>query len=285
MKLSVYTLACPEYTFEEAAASIAKHGIAGVEWRVGAVADEIKFDPRDPGRFWGSNRATLPVDNVEAAAKEVAKITAAHGLKASNLAGGPDPSALEAIRQQMAAAQTLGAPSIRVGAGKAGDDIAESFDAARKAWDQVEKVAQETGVKAVVEIHHGSLIPTPSAARRFVEGRDPKHVGLLYDPGNMTFEGYERPDYALAVIKPWLAHVHVKNARPFITGADECGCLRYKHIWCSLRTGMVPWAAVVASLRKIGYDGYLSLEDFNPETQAEEKLDDFAALFGQILGA
>jgi sugar phosphate isomerase/epimerase len=46
---------------------------------------------------------------------------------------------------------------------------------------------------------------------------------------------------------------------------------------------MVDWPAVVQALAKVGYQGFLSLEDFNPDTQAEEKLKDFADLFGKIL--
>jgi len=284
LKLSVYTLACPEYTFEQAAAKIAEVGIPAVEWRVAQVADKMKFDPRDPGRFWGANRATLPVADLEKKAREVAKITRDYGLEASFLAGGPCPSDLEEIRREMAAAQVLGAPAIRVGAADGGgDDLNAAFDAARKSWDAVERLAGQTGVKAVVETHHGTIVPTASAVRRFVEGRSPGRVGVLYDPGNMVWEGHERYDYALQLIRPWLAHVHVKNACPFVAGADEYQRLVWQYKWCALRAGVVDWPAVVEALARVGYEGCLSLEDFNPETQAEEKLVDFADLFGQIL--
>ena len=99
MQLSVYTLACPEYTFETAAAKLAELGIPAVEWRVAPVADEIVFDPRDPGRFWGANRATIPAADLEAGAQEAAKVTADHGLTVSFLAGGPRPIELEEIRR------------------------------------------------------------------------------------------------------------------------------------------------------------------------------------------
>ena len=285
MKLSVYTLACPEWTFEEAAAKIAGLGIPGVEWRVAPVAEKITFDPRDGGRFWGANRATIPADKVVEAARRVAKITADNGLTATFLAGGPQPTELDAIRRQMEAAQVLGAPAIRVGCGGSRtDDVNAAFDEARRSWDEVEKLAARTGVKAVVETHHGTLVPTASAVRRFVEGRDPAHVGVLWDPGNMVWEGHERYELGLPLIRPWLAHVHVKNARPYLEGADEMRRLRWSYRWCPLRNGLVDWPAAVAALRKVGYDGWLSLEDFNPETQAEEKLKDFADYFAGIIG-
>lgn len=285
MRLSVYTLACPEYTLDEAAASLTRHGIPAVEWRVAPVNPEIVFDPRDPGRFWGSNRATLPVADLENAAREAARITAHHGLEVSFLAGAPAPQDLDAVARQMAAAQVLGAPAIRVSPG--GDaqaaDLSAAFDEARRSWDGVEELAGRMGVRAVVEMHHFTLVPTASATRRFMEGRDPRHVGVLYDPGNMVYEGFERPEYGLQMVRPWLAHVHVKNARPVVTGADDLRCLRYGFQWCSLRNGMVDWVGVVKALRDVGYEGYLSLEDFNPDTQAEEKLRDFVDLFRRIL--
>ena len=284
MKLSVYSLACPEYTFQETAAKLAELKVPAVEWRVAQVAKEVAFNPLDPARFWSANRSTIPVQGLEQAARDVAKITADHGLEVSFLAGGPSPGELDMIRRQMAAAQILGAPAIRVGSGGAeARDPSAAFDEARKSWDAVEKLAGETGVKAVVETHHFTIVPSASAARRFLEGRDPKHVGLLYDPGNMVWEGFERPQYGLSLIRPWLAHVHVKNARPWVEGADEFRRLRYGYRWCSLRAGAVDWVVVVKALRAAGYTGYLSLEDFNPETQAEEKLRDFAGLFKDIL--
>lgn len=284
MKLSVYTLACPEFTPAQAAAKVAALGMDGIEWRVANVPAEIKFDPRDGGRFWGANHATLPLAGLENAARAAAAITRDNGLETSFLAGGADPSDLDSVKAQMSAATILGAPAIRVGPGSLeGDHLSAAFDAGRRAWDGVEKTAAQMGVKAVVETHHYGLMPSASAARRFMEGRDPACCGVLYDPGNMAFDGYERPEYGLQMILPWLAHVHVKTARPMITGADERRCLQWGHRWCTLREGIVDWAGQIEALRKLGYDGYLSLEDFNPDTQAEEKLTDFADLFKELL--
>lgn len=284
MKLSVYTLVCPEYSLSEAAAGVARHGIPGIEWRVGRAGSDADFDPRDPQRFWKANRATLPADDLANAAREAAKITADSGLEASFLAGNVQPGDLDALKLHLEAARTLGAPAIRVGTGGPEDeDLGRAFDVARGSWDAVEKLASEAGVKAVVEIHHFSLMPSASAARRFMDGRDPACCGVLYDPGNMAFEGYERPDYALQMIRPWLAHVHVKSARPRVTGADERQCLKWQLDSCGLREGIVDWAAQVEALKACGYSGYLSLEDFNAATQAEEKLGDFADLFRDLL--
>ena len=285
MKLSVYTLVCPEFTLEEAAAAIAALGVEGIEWRVGRVAENTRCDLRDPERFWSANRgATLPIDDLENAAREAARITSDNGLTVSFLAGWADPSDAEAVRLQMAAAQILGAPAIRVGPGGGdADDVNALFDAGRQSWDEVEELARSMSVKAVVEIHHEGLIPSASAARRFIEGRDPDCCGVLYDPGNMAFEGYERPEYALQVIRPWLAHVHVKNARPHIVGADEHRFLQWSYSSCSLREGIVDWPGQVAALREAGYDGWLSLEDFNPATQAAQKLSEFADLFRALV--
>lgn len=286
MKLSVYTLACPEMTFQEAAQQLADLGIEGVEWRVSDVGEDIDFNPFDPGRFWGANRATLPVDDVVHAARDVAKITADYGLETSFVAGGTHPTNLDQIRCEMEAAGILGAPAIRVSPG-GGPDIScdAAFDKARMQWDAVEQVAAETGIKAVVETHHQSLVPTSSAARRLMEGRDPANVGVLWDPGNMVFEGHERPEYGLSIIEPWLCHVHVKNARPVVQGAGEHGQLQWGYEWCTLRNGMVNWPAVVETLSDIGYEGYLSLEDFNPATQAEFKLQDFVDFIRPALNA
>ncbi|MFP4029685.1 MAG: sugar phosphate isomerase/epimerase family protein [Candidatus Brocadiia bacterium] len=284
MKLSVYTLACPEYSFEEAADKLEELDIKGVEWRVSDVPDEIAFDPQDGGRFWGSNRATIPRDSVVEKASEIANITEQHGLSASSLAGSPDPTDRDDLKRQMEAANILGASAIRVGIGGSEiEDFEEALAATQSQWDDVEQIAAEMGVKAIAETHHGGLIPSASAARRFVEGKDPEHVGILWDPGNMVWEGYERPEYGLSMIQPWLAHIHVKNARPVVLGTNDLGQANWGYEWCPLKEGLLDWCEIMAILKQLGYDGYVSLEDFNPETQAEEKLNDFAQYFAQIM--
>ncbi len=85
----------------------------------------------------------------------------------------------------------------------------------------------------------------------------------VYDPGNSVYApGGEEPwPAAWEAVRPWLRHVHVKDAirrRPqgadgLDTVGDEVECLR-------VGDGSVNWAAVLAGLRADGYGGWLSME-------------------------
>ncbi|MDI9469407.1 MAG: sugar phosphate isomerase/epimerase family protein [Bacillota bacterium] len=92
-------------------------------------------------------------------------------------------------------------------------------------------------------------------------GKSP--YGAIYDPGNSVYApGGEEPwPTAWEAIRPWLRHVHVKDAirrRPqradgIDAVGDEVECLR-------VGDGSVNWRAVLAGLRAAGYEGWLSME-------------------------
>ncbi|MNH42928.1 hypothetical protein D3C79_1047240 [compost metagenome] len=61
-------------------------------------------------------------------------------------------------------------------------------------------------------MHFGNIAPSASLARQLVDGFDAKHIGVIYDPGNMVYEGFEQYKLGLEVLGEYLGHVHVKNA-------------------------------------------------------------------------
>jgi sugar phosphate isomerase/epimerase len=75
-------------------------------------------------------------------------------------------------------------------------------------------------------------------------------VGLTFDAGNFLFAD-EDPVVALRAVGDRVVHVHLKDWTPERVGAP-------------LGAGIVDLAAVVATLRSLGYDGYLSVEYEGP---------------------
>ena len=123
------------------------------------------------------------------------------------------------------------------------------------------------GVRALVETHHKTITPSASLTHRLVSGFDPEHVGVLFDPGNMVFEGFEDYRMGLELLGPYLAHVHLKNARyaPHKDGV-------WRPVWSPLEAGVVDFRAFLAALRGVGYDGWLVLEDFSGARPSGEAL-------------
>ncbi len=79
---------------------------------------------------------------------------------------------------------------------------------------------------------------------------------MLYDPGHMVHEGMEQYKLGIEMLRPYLHHVHAKNA----------GWVRKDGKWVcenmSLQDGMVDWKAVFDALKEVGYDaqGYLEFD-------------------------
>ena len=62
----------------------------------------------------------------------------------------------------------------------------------RAQYREVAAMARRYGVRALIEIHMGNITPSASAAAAFLEGFDPRDVGVIHDAGNMVYEGYEQ---------------------------------------------------------------------------------------------
>jgi sugar phosphate isomerase/epimerase len=139
-------------------------------------------------------------------------------------------------------------------------------------YTRVEAKARECKVKAVFEIHMGNICPSASAAYRFASNFDPEHVGAIFDPGNMICEGYENWQLGLEALGPYLAHVHVKNGRHEMADVTSDGRAQWRYAAATMRGGEADWKVIMKALRAVGYDGWLSLEDFSSLAPTEQKL-------------
>ncbi|MGF1646468.1 MAG: sugar phosphate isomerase/epimerase family protein [Kineosporiaceae bacterium] len=266
MRFGVFTVGLPELTPEEGAAALAEAGYDGVEWRVTHVPEEVRGEAPS---FWRNNRCTFePGLDQAARAREVAR---AAGLAVIGLGTYLKVGDLEATESAMRFARAAGAPQLRVGVGRT-DGVARYSDLARLTRDYLERVAELAGghgVRALVEIHHRTIIPSASMAERLVRGLDPARVGVIVDAGNMAREGFEDYRFGLEILGPYVAHVHVKNSawrRP-----DGGGGV-WEPVWSPLDDGVVDFGALFAALKEFGYDGWVVVEDFSDARPAREAM-------------
>lgn len=283
MKFSVFTACMPEYDLRETVALLARYGYDGVEWRVRAVDPARKAEPPS---FWGNNRSTVDQNTIVERAAEVRELTRGAGLAIPALASYLSLSDYDEAERTLQAAKTMGAPMVRLGPPRYdrtrpyGELLAEG----RAHLAYMARRAAAYGIKVLIEIHLGTIVPSAGLAYRLLEGADPEYAGAIYDPGNMVYEGREEWRMGMELLGPYLAHVHCKNAlwRPSKEDAD--GVLHWEAAAAPLKRGIVDWGQVIADLKAVGYDGYLSLEDFDTGATTEEKIrDDIAYL--KSLGA
>jgi len=266
MRYAVFTASTPDWTPEEAVAQLAAQGWDGIEWR---VTDQEQAQP--PG-FWAGNRATVPLTGLEEQLPRIAAITRAAGLAVSGL-GAYVPAADHAnVERVLAAAATLGAGRVRVTMPQLGSgDYRELMDRTRRDLARIADRAADHGVTALVELHHGTIVASASAAMRLLDGLAPQHVGVIHDIGNLAIEGFEDPLAAFQMLGPHLAHVHIKNVAWLVTGTRADGGPRWSAEWAPLREGQADIEAYFVALRRFGYDGWVTVEDFSTAVPLAER--------------
>ncbi|MEK3881996.1 sugar phosphate isomerase/epimerase family protein [Paenibacillus sp. PL2-23] len=289
MKYAVFTVMTPDCSLERTAQLLKEYGYDGVEWRF-TNNNPAKKDEQPS--FWGNNLSTVAADSTEDELAAVRALMDGAGLGAPNLASYIASGDIAATERAMKAAKQLGAPSIRVGV--PGYDRSRSyidlFSEARAYLEEADKLSAVYGVKAMIEVHHGNIACSASAARRLVDGFDPNRIGVIYDPGNMVHEGYEQYKMGLEILGPYLGHVHVKNAVWHRTDAPVPSTESGEHDplwrsqWGALREGAVHWPTVINALKAIGYDGWLSFEDFSGSADTETLLRDNIAYIKSLVG-
>ena len=269
MKFSVFTASTPDWTPAEAAAELAAQGWDGIEWR---VTDQ---EPADPPGFWAGNRATWPLTGLEAHLDEIAAVTRQAGLEFSGIGGYARSDDRANVERMLAACAILKAGQVRVTMLPLGSgDYRSLFAEARQDMRWVADRAASYGVKALVELHHRTIVSSASAAVRLVGDLDPDHVGVIHDLGNLVIEGQEDHLAGFQMLGPHLAHVHVKNVSWQRTGTRPDGSAEWAEDWAPLREGQADVAAYFAALRAHGYDGWVTVEDFSTVLPLAERTAD-----------
>jgi sugar phosphate isomerase/epimerase len=269
VRFSVFTASTPEWSPAQAAAALAGQGWDGIEWR---VTDQQEAP--EPG-FWAGNRATWPLTGLEERLPEIDRITRGAGLDYSGI-GGYVPSADRPnVARMLAATAALGAGRVRVTMPALGTgDYREVFATARRDLEWVAGQAARHGVKALVELHHGTIVAAASAAVRLVDGLDPEHVGVIHDIGNLVIEGYEDPLAGFQMLGPYLAHVHVKNAAWEPVEPAAGGSTGWRVRWAGLREGQADIEGYLTALHRHGYRGWVTVEDFSTGLPLAERTRD-----------
>ncbi|MFW5737558.1 MAG: sugar phosphate isomerase/epimerase family protein [Spirochaetota bacterium] len=286
MKIAVFTVSTPEYGIDETVELAKKLGLDGVEWRVSSPPPAEKPESYTfERRYWDYNLSTVDVARVDTELPAAAQKTRAAGLEvpAATTYLRMSQAPLDDIRRALSAAQKSGIPNMRTPA--PGYDRSRPYDevfaATREAIEEAIPFAKEAGVRLCFEMHMNTIIPSASAARRLLDGLPTEQVGVIYDPGNLVIEGFEDYRMGLEILGDYLAWVHVKNT--VWTKRGDADGHPWKWEWAPLADGMADFPDVVASLRAVGYDGWLSIEDFSNEEPTEQKLAGIVTLLRTML--
>ncbi|HTE20010.1 MAG TPA: sugar phosphate isomerase/epimerase family protein [Armatimonadota bacterium] len=234
-------------TLEEVCAEAQELGLTHVEWHYGVI------QPHTLERI-----------------REVRALQDRYGLGVSQWTCAPDfthpdaaerDRALEEMRHEVDVAKEIGATGVRVTAGCRHEGVSEEqgIEWAVRGLLSLAEYAEPRGVRLGYENHyrdrrwtHEDFSFRQDTFLAIFDRIKDSPVGINFDCSNQLMT-HNDPMSVLRVVKHKVWHVHASDRFPG----------KYDH--SVIGEGSVDFDPIFACLAEIGYDGYISLEDNNPE--------------------
>lgn len=262
LQISLYTLLANKVSLEEAVRLAAGAGFDAVDIRMHEDGVHITPDISDTD---AANVRRL----VEDTGLHVSGLTTY--WEAGRVGRAEARAQLDGIARSLHTAAVLGARFMRISSA----DYASGYDyeVCRAAFrDQIARVAEMGAAHGIVvtpEQHGGRYIASAGQCLDMLRGLEHPNLGVVFDPGNAVSEGFERPWVQVRMLGRWIRNVHVKNrmtaaGKPLAHERLAGGNVRVDE-------GVLNWDTIADELVAIGYDGYLTAEDFAEFDSLEEK--------------
>ena len=191
--------------------------------------------------------------------RRVLEVVESYGLKISGLCaqlssprrfgGLDDPEGLELRIEKtckvLEMAAELGTPIVTTHPGLIPEEPTDSlYSVIKGAVLKVAKCAEDVGAYFCIE----TGMEPARVLRRFLEDVGSPAVRVNYDPANLLRFGVEEVVKGVELLGPWIAHTHAKDYNPQTRSA-------------TVGEGLVPWREYLTALRKVGFLGWLAIED------------------------
>jgi L-ribulose-5-phosphate 3-epimerase len=181
-------------------------------------------------------------------------------------------------------ASTIGCGMMRLNPGfqHSGEASKEDVAKAVRWFRRCADAASGRGIRAVIEMHHGTLCDDADSSLAFIEAVGRSNVGLILDPVNLYQVPAEYGTQTILRLQPHLYNVHIKDIvqlkGPHYPWAFEYNDYvphigRYHRVipkknkdweryYCHrlINQGGIDWYEVFQALDRIGYSGYLTVE-------------------------
>jgi inosose dehydratase len=157
-----------------------------------------------------------------------------------------------------------------------------------------EAVRNETGLRTVFHHHCAGYVERPDEIDILMKSTDPSLLGLCFDTGHYRFGGGD-PISGLRTYKDRIWHIHFKDCQPEI--AERSRAERWDYftsvrngIFCELGKGDVDFPGIKAELEKMGYEGWIVVEQdvlpgMGKPKESARRNRDYLANLGLELGA
>lgn len=227
--------------FDDAVRFAKENGLAGLELR--SVED-------------------MPIDAVPAGTlRKWRQRLDAEGLTVCGLAGSfykcvPEPDAIGAELEKLSrlcdAADLLGCTHLRGFAFFAPPEGPLPAERLAPFFEQPVRMLEQRGKTLLIEADPSVNTSSHAALARLVKAIGSPRVRAIFDPGNCLYDPLGETPFpdGYEAIRPWLAHIHIKDA---VRGETGSRCVR-------VGDGQVGYPALLRRLAADGYRGWLSME-------------------------
>jgi L-ribulose-5-phosphate 3-epimerase len=246
-QLCIATICYHPFTLERALSGIAEIGVPAVE-----LAALVGFcDHAAPERLGPD------------AARQLSKLLRSHGLHAVSFSGHTDlttDAGVTAFESRLRLAADLGIPIVNTGA--ADEEGQEVVDRFYRNIVPLAELAARLGIVIGIETH-GSLTGTGEECVAVMKKLNHPNVRINYDPANLMFYRGVKPEDDIAVVAPYVAHIHVKDKASLETRTWD---------FPAIGDGIINWDIIFGALERVGFAGPASLEvelDGHPQTPQE----------------
>ncbi|MBI3948037.1 MAG: sugar phosphate isomerase/epimerase [Armatimonadetes bacterium] len=192
-------------------------------------------------------------------------------------AASPDPAeqarGVGVLTKTFRAASILGADTVLIIPAVVTEQIRyeQAWERGIEATRRLGKIAEEYGVHIALENVGNPFLLSPLEMRQFIDEVGHPLVKCYLDVGN-TLYNFGYPEHWIETLGSRIQKVHVKNFRT-----------RTRTFPTHLLDGDVNWPAVVAALRKVGYDDYLTAEVGTYKHFPRKGIYDHAESIGEII--
>jgi inosose dehydratase len=141
----------------------------------------------------------------------------------------------------------------------------KQWDIAMQGLERLARIVRdEAGLRTVFHHHCGAFVETAQEIDALMQRTDDSLVGLCLDSGHITYAGGSPADLLERYgTRTW--HVHFKDCEPAVAalarseGWDYQTAVR-RGVFCELGRGTVDFAALLETLRQLGYGGWIVVE-------------------------
>jgi sugar phosphate isomerase/epimerase len=192
--------------------------------------------------------------------------------------------ALKAILAGMPVAEALQTRTLRVFAGdlKSGYEFENSLNYIVAGLRQACAEAERRGLTLALE-NHGQLAGRGDQVRTIIARTGSDCLKSTFDTGNFILVGQSSLE-ALEQLKPWIAHVHVKDFRKTTDGSGFPGITGERFLSVVCGEGEIPLPELLHRLSADGYNGYVSLEYEGQGDEAQGVLESLEFLRAHVGG-